>query len=110
MKKNFGEYSHKITFLKNLQIILAVVCVVAIGIYIYFITRPIITAYSIEDECGPIGGTVSHPIDDEDTCSNACNAYCLSLKKSYDHSSFAYNLEKGCNNCDCFCKGEQTQQ
>jgi len=100
-------YKNKIRLLKNLQIVLIVVCLVALVAYFYFITKPTITAYSVADECGPIGGTISHPIDDEDSCTNVCRAYCLSLKKDYHDSKFTLNILE-CNDCKCFCKVAKT--
>ena len=98
-----GGYGKRIESLKRLQLALIFICVAGIFAYILFITKPEITAYAIKDECGPIGGSISHSIDDEDTCGNACSAYCLSMGEKFHKSAFEIKgLE--CNKCDCLCK------
>jgi hypothetical protein len=98
-----SKYQKKILRLKKIQIILIILCLVASAIYLYFITKPEVTKFTVDDECGPIGGTVSHSIDDDDSCSNACNAYCISMQKKYKKSSFKFELN-ACNTCTCYCQ------
>ena len=97
------KYHKKVKLMQNLQIFLVVVCLIAAGIFMYIATRPNIIRYDLEDECGPIGGSVSHTLDDADACQNACNAYCLSLKHTYETSVFTL-AEGGCNKCECYCE------
>jgi hypothetical protein len=100
------SYEDKVSKLKKIQFILIIICVIAFLAYVFFITRPEITAHVVRDECGPIGGTISHSIDDVDTCENACNAYCSSIGQNF-HSVEFYMQGAECNTCDCFCKGER---
>ena len=97
------SYKSRINRLKRIQLVLVIVCVLAIAVYGFIITRPEITSYVVKDECGPIGGTISHPIDDEDACSNACRAYCLSLEKKFHDSDFKLRFDE-CNSCNCECE------
>ncbi len=98
-----SKYTKKIHKLQLIQTILIIICLIAIAVYFFFITRPVVTAYNITDECGPIGGTISHPIKDEDVCRNICNAYCRSIEKEIHDSYFELN-GIGCNLCTCYCK------
>ena len=98
-----SKYSNNVNRLKKLQVFLAAACLLALAVYGFVITRPTITSYVVKDECGPIGGTISHSIDDHDTCANACNAYCGSLDKEYYSSKFEENNIE-CHSCDCKCK------
>src|SRR3990170_3386152 len=95
-------YRQRINLLKNIQLILVIACVIAVAAYGYFITRPEIIFYELKDECGPIGGSISHPLDDEDACGNACLAYCLSRKMQIHDSKFVLRDPK-CNMCTCYC-------
>ncbi len=98
-----SNYKKIIKKRKRTQLMLIAVLVLFLSAYGFFITRPEIKSYEIIDECSPIGGTVSHPIDDVDSCANACNAYCLSLDEKYHDIKFEQKFE-GCNNCTCYCK------
>ena len=98
-----SKYTKKIHKLQLIQTILIIICVIALAIYFYFISRPVITSFNITDECGPIGGTISHPIKDEDVCRNICNAYCRSVDKEF-HDSYFELSGIGCNLCTCYCK------
>ena len=97
------RYHKKVRQMQKLQIILVIVCLIAGAVFIYFATRPNIIEYSVPDECGPIGGSVSHTLDDADACANACNAYCLSLKQTYATSAFEA-VPGRCNDCRCYCE------
>ncbi len=97
-----SRYSEKIKKLQLVQSVLIIVCVIGMAIFFYYLLKPKITSYQIKDECGPIGGAISHSLDDEDSCTNACNAYCVSIEKRYHEGRFTQNLE-GCNLCDCSC-------
>ena len=81
----------------------AVVCIFVIIGYLYYLTRPTITQNTLIDECGPIGGTISHSIDDDDSCSNMCRAYCKSTQKEFHDTDFTLK-GVGCNDCECYCK------
>ena len=96
------KYRTLVRNLKALQILLVLLCVLAFAGYGYFLFRPDITSYAIKDECGPIGGRISHSIEDVDVCNNACNAYCTSKDKGLDSSEFKEYTTK-CNSCTCFC-------
>ena len=98
-----SKYKRNVKRLKTVQIVLVAVCILAFAVYGYFLFRPKITGYTVRDECGPIGGTVSHSIDDVDACTNACNAYCKSLDKEYFDSSFDEAFNE-CNSCKCQCQ------
>ena len=98
-----SKYSKRVKKLKRMQLILVAACVVAFLIWIVIFTRPEISEYDLRDECGPIGGTISHSIDDEDACINFCNANCQSLDKEYHSSQFSLRTLE-CNSCKCFCK------
>jgi|SaaInlStandDraft_4_1057021.scaffolds.fasta_scaffold53469_2 hypothetical protein len=98
-----GKYQKKVNFLKRAQLVLIIVCVIAICTFFYLRFKPQITNYQIEDICGPIAGRLSHSINDVDQCRNACNAQCQSLDKEYYKSDYeAREIE--CNMCECFCK------
>jgi len=98
------KYHDKVERQKHIQIILITMCLIAILLYVYFLTKPKITEYALQDECGPIGGSILHSIRDTDSCANACSAYCLSVKKELHKSDF--NIREGpqCNSCLCYCK------
>jgi hypothetical protein len=98
------KYKNRIKLLQSLQILLFIICILAFIFYLYKITRPEITLYIIKDECGPIGGSISHSIGDEDTCYNRCNADCISLKKEISSSQIILKQTE-CNICNCYCKG-----
>ncbi|MCM2325673.1 MAG: hypothetical protein NDI94_04365 [Candidatus Woesearchaeota archaeon] len=98
-----SKYSDKVKKLQVLQMILVVVCLGLIVFFIISMLKPKIVKYEVKDECGPIGGSISHSIDDDDSCSNACSAYCLSLQKGFHESAFIAS-NRTCNTCDCFCK------
>jgi hypothetical protein len=97
------SYKKQVQRLKRLQAILMIVCLLVFISYAYFITRPKISSYDVKDECGPIGGTISHPIDDEDACDNICGATCLSKDKLFHKSKFVLK-DPECNICTCYCK------
>ena len=100
-----SSYDKRIKTLKYVQIILIVVLVSTFFYYFFKVTSPNVTGYVVKDECGPIGGRISHSINDNDGCSNACRAYCLSLQEVYSDSKFELKSE-GCNTCNCFCQEE----
>ena len=87
---------------QRLQVVLLGVCILALFLYVLFVTRPKITVYVIKDECGPIGGIISHPINDGDSCNNICRAQCLSWEQEFHSSEFIVN--EPCNTCKCDCK------
>ena len=99
------KYNQDIQRKKIFQVVFIALCLLALSVYVFMITRPEITVYEVEDSCGPISGSVMHPIDDVDSCSNACNAQCLSFQKEYHDSEFIDNLDDACNLCTCYCKG-----
>ena len=98
-----SRYSKKVRQLQRIQLVAVITLLVAFIIFAYFIFRPKITKYDVRDDCGQIGGQVSHLIDDEFACKNACTAYCLSLDKEYHKSEFTLK-DPQCNECGCFCK------
>jgi hypothetical protein len=104
MPKKYSESTKSVERMKLIQIVLIVLCVIIFIAYIFFITRPKLTQYTITDDCGPIGGQVSHTVGNTDTCSNKCTAHCLSLKKEYHDSSFEAREGPICNLCVCNCK------
>ncbi|MFH2020656.1 MAG: hypothetical protein ABIJ34_04530 [archaeon] len=97
------KYEQQIKMLKRLQLALLAVCVIGAGIILFLNTRPELSSYLVKDDCGPIGGAISHSIDDEDSCMNGCTANCLSLKQTYYDSKFDLS-SLGCNSCNCTCK------
>jgi len=99
------RYSKKVKKLQNIQSTLIIICLLAIAVFFIFRFKPEITEYDVEDVCGPIGGAISHSIDDEDACRNACSAKCLSFEKEYHDSDFFENTLEGCHTCTCYCKG-----
>ena len=98
-----STYRDQVNRLKKVQVALVIICIIIFAVYLYFVRKPSITGYIVKDECGPIGGTVSHPIDDVDTCMNKCRADCLSYGKEYHRSEFTIK-DPDCNLCECFCK------
>lgn len=98
-----SKYSSRVKKLERVQLVLIAVCVIALIIWAIVFTRPKVTEYNIKDECGPIGGSVSHSIDDDDSCVNICSAYCQSLVKKYHDSEFTLSALE-CNSCKCYCK------
>ena len=100
------DYKKSVRRRQMVQLVLVIVCIAAISAYFLFVTRPVITGHAVRDECGPIGGTISHSINDKDECINVCRAYCLSLKDEYYDVNFELLNEK-CNSCECFCKKER---
>ncbi|MBN2368108.1 hypothetical protein JXC34_03740 [Candidatus Woesearchaeota archaeon] len=96
------KYTASVKRMQAVQILLAVVCIAALMAYVFFLTRPSVTSFVIKDECGPIGGRISHSIDDQDVCNNACNAYCNSVDKKFQKGEFEERLNQ-CNRCECFC-------
>ena len=88
MKHGNASYRKRVNLLKNVQLILVILCIVMLLVYLYYITRPKLSSYDLKDECGPIGGSISHPLDDTDSCSNACLAYCTSIEKKLHDSKF----------------------
>jgi len=98
-----SRYKNKIKFLQTLQVVLIVACVLALAGFAIMVNKPKVSKYNVKDECGPIGGSISHSIDDIDACKNACKAYCQSMKKEFHDSSFEQNIEI-CNTCTCYCK------
>lgn len=98
-----SKYTKKIHKLQLIQVILIIICLIALGIYFFIMTRPVITEYNETDECVPIGGTISHSIKDEDECNNKCSAYCQSVDKEF-HDSYFELKGLGCNLCTCYCK------
>ncbi len=99
-----SKYSKKVKKKQNIQLVLIAVLVLALAVWVYAITRPTVTEYTIRDECGPIGGAFSHTIDDADACVNACSAYCQSLELEYYDSEFSLAEGETCNSCACECK------
>jgi len=99
------RYSKKVKKMQKLQAVLIVVCIIAMAIFFIYKFKPELTEYDIRDECGPIGGAISHSIDDGDACKNACTARCLSFDKEYHSTDFLENNLEGCHTCTCFCKG-----
>jgi hypothetical protein len=97
------KYHDHVESLKKAQIVLAAICLVLLVFYIYYVTKPKITSYELKDECGPISGSVMHSINNQDSCSNACNAYCLSKKITFSDAEFTVVVP--CNTCMCRCKG-----
>ena len=98
-----SKYSKRVRKLERLQLILVAVCLIALIIWLIIFTRPKVSEYNIKDECGPIGGSISHSIDDEDSCVNVCNAYCQALIKEYHDSEFILS-NTNCHSCKCYCK------
>jgi hypothetical protein len=97
------RYHTRVRLMQNLQTLGIVILLIAGAVFLYIATRPEIIRYDIPDECGPIGGSISHTLDDADSCQNACNAYCLSLKHTYETSRFEL-VENACNTCECYCE------
>lgn len=98
-----NQYQSKVKKLQKLQFFLILICAVLIFGFVLYVNKPSITGFVVRDDCGPIGGTISHSIDDEDSCKNACVAYCQSLKQEYHDFDFVSSQTK-CNSCDCLCK------
>ena len=98
-----ASYKQRVDTLKRVQLVLIVICIIAIIGFAFWINKPTITGYAIVDECGPIGGRISHLIDNEDACKNACRAQCLSLDKEYESHDFTENPGV-CHECECKCK------
>jgi hypothetical protein len=98
-----ASYKKRVKQLQNMQMILVIVCVIALLIYSYFMLRPKVTEYNVNDECGPIGGRISHTIAEDDMCRNACTANCVAWEKEYHDHEFIGNNET-CNICTCYCK------
>jgi len=97
-----GNYSKKVKRLQQIQLVSILVLLIAfISVYM-FINRPELTKYVVRDECGEIGGAVSHSIDDTDACVSACTAYCQSFQKEYHKSKFIEST-LSCHTCDCTC-------
>ena len=98
-----SRYADRVKKLKLLQASLIIICVLGIAFFFYYLLKPKVVEYPLKDECGPIGGAISHSIDDEDTCGNACSAYCQSTGKSYHDSKFTM-IPEACNQCTCQCE------
>ncbi len=98
------KYKEQINKLKHIQFGLFLVCIIILIGYIYFITRPKLTKYTLTDECGPIGGAVLHSISDIDYCDNICYSHCLSMEKGYYKTDFEKRDSPECNLCNCYCK------
>ena len=99
-----SSYSERIKRLKMIQAALIVVLIVMVIGYVYYVNRPAITVYERDDQCGPIGGIVSHEIDNADSCANACTATCLSRDTEFHDSAFELR-DPECNDCTCYCAG-----
>ena len=87
----------------HIQAALLVICFVCLGVFAYLRFRPNVTGFVIADECGPIGNSVSHSIDDIGQCENICKVNCEGEQKTYHHSVFKLG-GLGCNECACFCR------
>ncbi|MFH0874689.1 MAG: hypothetical protein V1859_02040 [archaeon] len=98
--KNYKNNIKNRIFIQNLLIF---ICIAAIAALLFFQLRPKVVVVSNRDECGPIGNTISHTINSEDTCINSCRSACKSYKYEYFKSKFIYNKEMVCNNCTCYC-------
>lgn len=98
-----SKYSKNVKKMQLMQVALIAVCIVALVIWLIIFTRPKLVEYTVPDECGPIGGSISHSIDDSDACMNACSAYCQSLKQEYHDSAFEESTLE-CHSCVCECK------
>ncbi|MBN2422092.1 hypothetical protein JXB41_02605 [Candidatus Woesearchaeota archaeon] len=98
------KYQKKIKNKLFIQTVLILICVLSLIYFIYQRFRPEITELQLNDECGPIGNTISHSIATEESCINACNSACKSFKIRYHDCEFIYNREITCNNCTCYCK------
>lgn len=101
------SYKKSVEKLRIIQIVLVLVCIIALIFYVYHITKPkILPPYNYPDECGlmPGGNGVTHPIGSEDVCKNACFSLCVS--KDYTLSKAVFQAREGpiCNLCECYCK------
>jgi hypothetical protein len=99
-----SKYAKKVKRMKAIQAVLVLACLVLTAGYIYYLNRPVVVSYQLQDECVPIGGQISHSLDDEDICANACNAYCTSVKKTFKKVEFLARSGPECNYCNCLCK------
>jgi hypothetical protein len=96
------KYMHHVELMKKAQLILIIICVIAIAAYLYYIFQPKVTVFEIKDECGPISGSIMHSIKDEDSCTNACrNQYCTKGKQVLKAK---FELSLPCNTCMCYCR------
>ncbi len=97
------KYKRKVKNRILLQNLLIVICLVAIAVYLYIKLRPEHIVLQAVDECGPMSGNmISHTINDEGECANACRATCLSYEYDFRDSEFTMKgLE--CNECTCTC-------
>lgn len=98
-----GRYSKDIKKRILFQNIMIGVCLVAVFVFLYLRLKPVLITYALKDECGPIGGTVSHTIDEEGGCQNACRSACESYGHTYYSSKFEF-VAVGCHNCTCVCR------
>ncbi|MBN1503277.1 hypothetical protein JW930_07095 [Candidatus Woesearchaeota archaeon] len=96
-------YSKKVKQRILVQNVLIVVCLLSIAVFFYLKLRPSFVTYAVRDECGPLGGTISHSIGSEDECANACKAACQSYEQKYKNMEFS-SSPGTCNNCTCICK------
>jgi hypothetical protein len=102
--KIHSNYKKKIKKKILLQNILILLCLLGLAYFLFTIFKPEITTYAVKDSCGPIGNTISHSIDDQESCQNACNSVCKSFGLNFHKSEFLYMKEVTCNNCTCLCK------
>ncbi len=86
-----------------LQNILIIICIAA---HVFLVSRQFRrekVVIPLKDECGPIGQTISHSIDNDEACQNNCYAACTSMDHTYSGHEYIYNNEIACNNCTCVC-------
>ena len=86
-----------------LQTILIAVLLLALSYVIYtkFFVKEIKVEFA-KDECGPIGGRISHSIKNEGECDNMCHAICTSKQLDVKESIFDFKTQP-CYTCECHC-------
>ncbi|MBT3464834.1 hypothetical protein HN451_07610, partial [archaeon] len=96
----FKKHVKKLIYIQTFLIVVLLVALAYFSYQKFFINE--ITIEYAKDECGPIGGRISHSLKNEGECDNMCHAICSSKDKELKESLFDFKTTP-CYTCECHC-------